>query len=357
MPASPRPADVLCRLLAVWPDDPAGFAVACSSIKDWPAVLHEASRHGVLGVLERPLLEKAPSGEIRAAIESRRLAERLWSDKLGPALDEALTVLEAAGTQTAVLKGPILSERLYDEPTVRISTDLDILISPTDLDRAVTALETLGYKAQTGPAGRYYRRHHHHLSLERPSGPQVELHFRGFTGLGTEIPAEKLLVHCVRNQSPRGPNYLVLSPEDEFLFLAVHAAGHGFARLIWLYDLKIWLRKFPSVRWPVVFSRARRWQVETALGFALKYLQRRFGTPVPEVGNRRPHPMADRLLSWSGQVPEESRRGKLLAFLLQASLCDRPGLAISYLGHHFGRILRRRLQRWLPRLTPEEWSG
>ncbi len=361
MPASPRPVDTLRHLLALWPDDPAGLEAACSAVTDWPAVLEEACRHGVLGVLAAPFAN-GPSvipADARKVIEQRRLAERLWSDRLGLALGEILAALGDTAIQSAVLKGPVLSERLYDDPSVRISTDLDVLVRPADLDRAVDALRRQGYQAPGGVTERYYRRHHHHVGLESAQGPRVELHFRAFTGLGVEVRSEELIERSIHYQSPNGLSCMVLSPEDELLFLAVHAAGHGWARFGWLYDLKTWLRKYPAVHWPAVNRRAQRCQVKKALSFTLAVLRDWLGTCIPpeaQTTHRLAQPTG-RFLALSAECPEHSRRGKLLALLLQASLCDRPGLALSYLGHHFGRIARRRLRRWLPALVPEPWSG
>lgn len=354
MPVSPRPVDVLRRLLALWPDDPAGCEAVCAAIRRWPPVLEEASRHGVLGVLS-PLLITVVPAQVRGEIEQRRLAERLWSQSLEQTLGEVLAELEDAAIKTVLLKGPILSERLYGDATVRLSTDLDLLIRPADLDRAVQALHPLGYKAPDGPAEQYYRRHHHHLALDRPKGPRVELHFRAFTGFGIEIRAEEFVERSGRYPSSRGLACSILSPEDELLFLAIHAAGHGLARLGWLYDIKIWLRKYPHVHWPIVFARARRRQVEKALAFTLAVVHCWFGVAIPS--SKRPTRYEHQLLVWSENCPEDSRAGKLLAFWLQASLCDRPGLAFNYLSHHFGRIARRRMHQWLPAVIPEDWSG
>lgn len=359
MPAAPRSADVLDCLLTLWPDDPAGFRAACVRVTDWSVLMEKAARHGVLGVLAWPLLEEVSTlpAEVRKAIEQRRLAERLWADRLSQALGQVLEKLTDAAVQTVVLKGPILGERLYADPAARISTDLDLLIRPADLDRAIAALKPLDYRDPIGPASRYHRQFHHHLRLDRAAGPPVELHFRAFTGLGTEIGSREMLNRSTRYLSTSGIACSVVSAEDELLFLAVHAVGHGLARLIWLYDLKMWLRRYPEVRWPIVFSRARQWQVQAALAFALDILHRRLGTVSPSRKHRPSRRTARRLLDWSARCPESSRRGKLLAFLLQASLCDRPALSRRYLRHHFGRVLRRRLRQWLPTWTPEEWSG
>src|SRR5262245_4987728 len=86
--ANPRPYDRLCGLLAAWPARPEEFQRRCQGISDWLVVLEQAERHGVLGILSRPLtdvtIQLAPA--VRAHLEERRTVERLWSTRLTAAL-------------------------------------------------------------------------------------------------------------------------------------------------------------------------------------------------------------------------------------------------------------------------------
>ena len=78
------------------------------------------------------------------------------------ALDQhAVTVsraLDAAGIASMILKGPGLARRLYaDDPARRRYSDIDLLVSPADFDRAQQVLAELGVSEairpyQPGPA-------------------------------------------------------------------------------------------------------------------------------------------------------------------------------------------------------------
>ena len=50
------------------------------------------------------------------------------------------------GVSALVLKGPALGERLYGDPGLRPSTDVDLLVAPGDFGRALAALEDYGYE-------------------------------------------------------------------------------------------------------------------------------------------------------------------------------------------------------------------
>jgi hypothetical protein len=347
-------------LLAVWPEQPEVFRQLGAGIADWDALLDAAERHAVVGVLYDPLRETAAS--IQARIEQRRAVERLWGARRVETLTAVLRRLEAEEIPVLPLKGPVLGERLYGDPLVRLSQDLDLLVPFAQVRPALAALEALGYRGEGGPAMRYHRRYHHHHRLDRPGGPLVELHFRLYVGFGRTIAAEPFLQRAGRYRTQSGGSCLILAPEDELLYLAIHAAGHACDRLGWLYDLKTFLACHPRLDWGTIAARARSHRVAVALGFALRVLRRRLGVEGPGAERSLGQPpdrwqLPEQLLSWLETVPATARRGKLGSLLLQASLCDRPSAALWYVQHHLGRMLRRRLHRYGPSVFPAEWSA
>ena len=358
------PGEALPRLLAAWPGHPQEFYALCQSVADWETFLGAAERHGVLGVLA-PALAGPAAGlapQVLALVEERRVVERLWGSRLSETLAEALAALAAAGVPVLALKGPVLSERLYADPLARRSADLDLLVRVTDFPRAKELLEGLGYRAEPGPTARYRRRHHHHLCMVRTGSPAVELHFRAFSGFGTTIAAEEVFARATPYRTRLGPTCLVLAPEDEVLYLGVHAAGHDLERLSWLYDLKTFRERYPALDWPTVFARARSAKVAVPLAFSLDALGRRLGVAVPDLGPLAERSglrwrLAGRLVTRLGTWPPEAARAKVGSLVLQALLCDRASAGLWYLRHHFGRIARRWLRRRLPRFVPYEWSA
>jgi Uncharacterised nucleotidyltransferase len=93
--------------------------------------------------------------------------------------DRLAAALTAAGVRSSPLKGPKLSEFLYGDPGRRLAGDIDLLIDPHQLTRAVEVVREFGY----GPPQDHVDRHglpllHFALSHEKGELPPVELHWR-----------------------------------------------------------------------------------------------------------------------------------------------------------------------------------
>jgi hypothetical protein len=346
--AGSEPERVLEWLLTALPDDGERFQRLSAEVRDWSNLRECAERHGVWALLSHPLIT-APGPlppQVREQAELQRASAQLVQMPLLATLDQALSALEAAGVPCVVLKGPLLSERLYSDASMRLSSDLDLLVSPESLDEAAAALETIGYQAETGLPAHYYRKHTHHIFLHRPHSPIIELHFRVYTGFGVVLPAEPFLSRATPHRTSRGSGAWVLAPEDEFLHLAVHAAGHSFAMLSLLYDLKLLLRRYPGLDWAVMAARAHSLGVATVLSFTSETLRRRLGVPIPEqkelpsrLGVRGR--MAAFFLSASAAPGVPSRLSTLAQLLFQMLLCDRLPAAARSWRHH--RLLKQHL--------------
>ncbi|MGE0708473.1 MAG: nucleotidyltransferase family protein [Planctomycetota bacterium] len=338
--------------------DAAELARAWDEVPDRAGLVDAAARHGLAGVL---LLAAPPADEALARRRAREAAHgRARLAWLRGALDEALAALGAAGVRAAALKGPALAARLYPEPWARSSHDLDLLVDAAGLEPALAALGELGYAVEEGPHERYARRHHHHLHLHREGAPLLELHFRAFTGCGITLAAEPLLDRA--RPGPWGAR--VLAPEDELLYLSLHAAGHLYERLGWLYDLALLLRAAepPDLEVAVCLAYETGGAASLALTLALlrEWLLPALPAPqdlaLPDPAGARfrlARALAGRVHGWREDGPPAT----LGRVGFQALLGPGPLAGARFLAHHLGRIARRRAQRALPGVTPEEWSG
>lgn len=365
LPRSTTPArDLLARLCAAGADVPA----VAEQIGDWTSLLTAAQRHGVLGILEQRC--KDHSGilpdDARQRLDELRAVERLWATHLLENLEEALACLAKHAIEVIPLKGPLLAARLHGSPLLRHSSDMDLLVQPENLERALRALADVGYWPDGGPKEAYQRKHLHHVHLQRAGAAPLELHFRAFTGFGTFLPAEVLFKNARPYQTPAGHHCRMPDPEDEYLYLSVHAAGHAFERLAWLCDLQAMLQQSPDLDRAAASWFARSHGLTAAFAFCQEVLQQRLGVPEGQpatAGLRRAARPAKglraarRLLYLIDRLPDQSPRTTLTTVLYQAALCDRALLAAGFLCHHLGRVARRRVQRILPGLTPRGWSA
>ncbi len=270
----------LHALLAAMPDDRSRLAGLCEGIEEWDELFRLARLHGMAGALHAEIM--ASGYTLPAEVERREARtqayEALLHDTLVCSLGEALRELAADGIQVAALKGPILAERLYGAPEHRHSSDLDLLVRPRDIDRAVTALARVGYVLQGGASGRYFRAHHHHVNLTHPTLTLVELHYEAYRGFGVGLLAAPLLDRAVPYRTARWSTS-ILSPEDELIHLAAHGAGHRFERVGWLYDLKLFVRAHPDLDWALVRVRADDLGLGSVLSLTCALLSNVLGAP------------------------------------------------------------------------------
>jgi hypothetical protein len=357
--------DALLRsLIAAIPDDPASFSTIVGSLstETWPLFLEAAARHGVLGILSPYLQNGLVPEPLRESFARTEVVRSMLYGRLVQSLCDVVARFDAVNVPVCALKGPALAARLYGDPTARSSVDLDLLVSDDHFARAAAALRADGYSEGPSATAAYLRRHSHHLHFSKPGAVPIELHFVAYAGFGVAVPASALLDRAVPYTLPQAGRVLVPSPEDEFIYLAVHAAGHYFNKILWICDLKFLVATHPELDWDVIATRARENGVATIVGYVLKLLDQWLEMPLPDASKLFPSSSlriagADLLLPMASKALTRSRIDNLKGLVFTALLCDRVGSTLWMLQHHGFRSIRRRAQRTAPSMLPESWSG
>jgi hypothetical protein len=360
----------LLALLSAIPGEPAAFSkalepVACRNDTGvWQGLVDCASQHGVLGVIDRPLTTEARlPADVRDATERRLVIDQLWQEHMVNGLQDAVGALARAGVEACAMKGPVLAARLYPAGAIRHCLDLDLLVQADDFDRAVSALTEAGYTTPaTGVSAAYMRLHSHHLGFSRAAAAPVELHFRTYAGFGVVLPAGVLFDRAEPFRLTETLTVLAPSPENEFIYLATHAAGHSFIRLVWLYDLKLLVRRYPSLDWDRIAHRAHALGVATPVAYTTRLLHDWLGVSTGTLSTQLlRRAVRTRIADWL--LPEVSRpqpasmRDNFGGLLFTSLLCDRVGSGAWLLQHHILRAMKRRLKRAAPAYLPENWSA
>ena len=242
--------NILTKLLA----DPPDLTVIADP-DSWTVIKENARRHGVA-----PLAAFIARSHVDPT-------ERAWCDQVLTSswtrhstnlqqLNEILGVFDDCGIPAVVLKGPVLACRHYQPPFLRKpSSDLDLALKQTDLDRACDALAKLGYTPEAGM--RESKAISHHIELHHESRPTLELHFR-LTHKGLGIPTEEFLERSLPYTLPGGRSVRILSPADEILHLILHRAAGRFATLFHLFEVhKIWTAAPLAIQCEAVRTAAR----------------------------------------------------------------------------------------------------
>jgi len=168
-----------------------------------------------------PLAELPEAGGLKDGFRHHTLQARL----LEHFLLQAVPYFRDQGIEPMLAKGWAVG-RLYPEAGRRPYGDLDLMVLPSDFQKAV-----LAQGSSDAPMAR------------------AELH-QGFNELRDRSPKELFgrsrLETLTQPETLNGIQIRVFSPEDHLRLLALHALEHGLARPLWLCDLGVVLESLPG---------------------------------------------------------------------------------------------------------------
>jgi hypothetical protein len=181
---------------------------------------------------------------------------------------EVVGALAEADVSCIVLKGPTLTHWLYAHDA-RHSTDVDLLVAPSDFGPAEACLAKLGYTLRSLegiPHDRPWSAHGWH----GPHGIAVDLH-RALVGV--EAPADDAWrVLCAETETARAGDtrVVVLGPAAQCFHLALHAAQHGIRYEKALADLERAVETKPQALWRPAAELALRLAAVAAFASGLR---------------------------------------------------------------------------------------
>jgi hypothetical protein len=162
---------------------------------------------------------------------------------------ETLEVLAAAGVRSLLLRGPALAVLLYEDPSRRPYSDVDLLVNPDQLAEAEVALARHGFVESPLETALPEERPKHAHTWRAPSGGTVDLH-RTLIGIDA-LPAATWHVLSRRTEMiPLGGIQAeVPSVASRALIVALHAAHHVDEPSQALNDLELALERLPPPVW------------------------------------------------------------------------------------------------------------
>ncbi|HEY0971273.1 MAG TPA: nucleotidyltransferase family protein [Gemmatimonadales bacterium] len=275
--AGARPGDPRLRRLVAGP-------------VDWATLRALARRDGVTGELWRRLREGGATlpEEAAGAWEREARVADFHLLRLETRLGEVCRVLEGAGVRPVLIKGAGVAYTVHGGIRRRPMSDVDLLVEPGELERALEALEETGWRA-TAPETEYVA-HHHAPPLQDPAGEGVivELHHELVPGSPPfAFGADDVRRRAREVEAPWG-SVVVPDPVDQLLHVAIHFAwSHELRWGAWraFADVAALVRGEGSGGWlPQVRGRASRAGLERVLGWTLRLAGEVGGVTLPPEG-------------------------------------------------------------------------
>ncbi len=243
---------------------------------DWQYILKASQQHSVLPLVYHTLLTIQPSATscpILPEMKKHAQATVARNLQMTAMLLKVLKLFSGQGIVAVPFKGPVLAEYVYGKLGLRCFGDLDILIEPRDIGRALQLLESQKFVPaivlSAGQLSAYIKTEDDMVLQCQTSGIVIELHWE-MTGRYLERPMDMDFIRP-RLQSLHlfNTDLLHVSSEDLLLYLCIHGTRHMWERLEWLCSIAEIIRNKPDIRWDVLCSLARAMKCSRMLHHSL----------------------------------------------------------------------------------------
>lgn len=276
----------------------------------WSRFTQLVYRHKVTPLVYKVLKQHADTiiaQTILSELKSHCITNTYNALNLTAELIRVTKFLSDEGISSVVLKGQPLAKKLYGDPALRESCDIDILIPLEQLNKAHRLFMQHGYECDMFPASPkqhdFYLKHrkdftYYNLSLNIT----IELHWRWFNNPKFfELSISDIWDTCA-TATLGDTDLKTLSSENEFLYLLAHASGHSWKYLLWLCDIRQMLHYHPDFNWSNLINRANTLGVKRSLIEGVSLSHQLFNTPLPTF------------------IAASAREDKRISFLIKTSL-------------------------------------
>jgi len=182
-----------------------------------------------------------------------------------------------------IFKGIYLEKIVYPAETIRQYADHDLLVHPADLPRAEQLFMQQGFQLQDSLFNRFaieicqQRGYPRALVHQKARYLQIDLHTRLSIAPGPRfLDFDDCWLNPLKVEI-EGIQVKTLRPEPAFLHLCWHLLKHSFCRLLWLQDLKFFLRKYEVLDKAEFHQLIKRHQAEQVVAAALNLLTQVYG--------------------------------------------------------------------------------
>jgi hypothetical protein len=311
-----------------------------ASLDEWSSLLDFLQSNWIIPFVYRKIgslpQECLPPETITDEMRQVFLVSCVRSLHMEQQLLEIMEAFREQGVRALVLRGPALAFSLYEDPAMRPSGDLDLLVLPEQVVQARDILESLGYRclARRFETARDFFREECFVHQESPGNTfPVDLHWvhwelHPFFKGSDEVDIEDLFQRGWKVETPT-LTFETLHPVDYLIHSAIHLImiHKNEMRLSWIYDTALLAQhlRVPD-DWQTLQERCVAWRARLPLEQCLKMAQVWAGLELPEGFDdfsTWPQPTKDESAVWA-----DTMRHHWVTILLKRSLSN-PSLLLK----------------------------
>lgn len=248
---------------------------------DYDRTLKLAGSNEVLSLLHNSLKDiDAISSAIKNKLNNAYLHTLRNNIVQAEEMMRILTLLKKDGIEAIPLKGAIASDVIFGDPGLYLSSDIDILVKPSDIPGVEKVLTEAGYKKNEGISESDLLSSHYHLIFQKDRH-HVEVHWN-LVKRYFQIPPE-FWWKDVQKTEYEGMEITSLSIERYIMYTVFRLFDHGFRPMKFFVLISEIINKYQDeIDWQKLLSFSRRYKMERLVTFSLKLLNNLFETKIPE---------------------------------------------------------------------------
>lgn len=260
---------------------------------DWEKVINQAWKHGLTAHIYNAFKKSGSDvipENVMDQLEGRYKKVSADNLYLTGELHSLIDLFDEYGFRVLPYRGPVLGSILYDDVTMRRSTDLDFLVRQSDIQEIKSVLLSEGFEPSyllastnglTSAQEWAYTRYPRDYPFVRNSdGVNIELHWRI---VSVRFPASfdfEMLWNRRSMVGVEGRDVPTFSVENRFVAFCIHGSRHRWERLGWLYDLDALVR-MEETDWGTVVDLARDKGAVGLVSLGVYLVNDLFGTELP----------------------------------------------------------------------------
>jgi hypothetical protein len=247
---------------------------------DYQRLIKVASLNGVAPFLRRTFrrINTIP-GNISAKLEDIYNSAIFRNTNYLHATFEILQLLRDHGIDAIALKGAIASEMIFEDPGLYISSDIDILVKHSELEKTKKILINSGYKFDKNNEN-YMFRCHYHVSFHKDKHV-VEVHWnlvKHYFSIPPEFWWEHTITQIYENREIRS-----LETEKYLLYLIFRLFSHDFFPLKFFVIISELINRYENdIEWKRFFALCDEYKMKRLSVFTLKLTKELLDAKIPE---------------------------------------------------------------------------